>query len=53
MARRRFQFSQRGFGDGSIGRIDERCNTGGCRHQLAQKSQLFRRQFNIEKIDTR
>jgi hypothetical protein len=32
--------------------IDERCNTGGSRHQFTQELQLLRRQLTIEKIDT-
>ena len=43
--------SQRGLGSHSVGRIDERRNTGGCRYQLTKQPQLFRRQLAIEKVD--
>ena len=43
-----FHVSQRGLGSHSVGRIDERRNTGGCRYQLTKQPQLFRRQLAIE-----
>ena len=46
-----FHVSQRGLGSHSVGRIDERRNTGGCRYQLTKQPQLFRRQLPIEKVD--
>src|SRR5205814_510981 len=44
------QLPQRRLGNPCIDRIDKRCNTGGCRHQLTQEFQLLRRQLTIEKI---
>jgi hypothetical protein len=47
-----FHVSQRDLGIRCIGRIDQRCNTSGRRHQLTKEFKLFRCQLEIEKIDT-
>jgi hypothetical protein len=50
-ASRRFDFPQRSFGIGSVGRIDQHGHARGRGHQLAQQLQPFRRQLGAEKID--
>jgi hypothetical protein len=48
-----FHVSQRSFGIGSIGRIDEHCHTSHAGHQLTQEFQPLCHQLTTENIDTR